>query len=73
MIWTDRWYYFLVTLLWFVSVPFILFFASSMQRDSTRLVFVPFMVAGVVFMTMIVVFGGIVIIYSLFEGNGILT
>ena len=71
--WTDKWYFSLVTLLWFVTVPMIMFYLSSVQRDSTRYIFVPFMVAGIVFVFLIFVFGGIVVIFSLFRANDILT
>jgi len=33
LIWTDRYYYSLVTLLWFVSVPIILFYVASVNKD----------------------------------------
>jgi hypothetical protein len=33
IVWTDRYYYSLVTLLWFVSVPIILFYLSSVSKD----------------------------------------
>ena len=63
----------MVTLLWFVSVPIILFYLSSIQKDNTRLAFVPFMISGVVFMAMITAFGGTIVIFSLFDSNEILT
>lgn len=73
LLWTDRYFYSLVTLLWFVSVPIILFYLAAVSKDQTRFMFVPFMVASIVFMILITVFGTVVIVFALFDGNDVLT
>lgn len=73
LVWTDRYYYSLVTLLWFVSVPIILFYIASISKDQTRFIFMPFMVASIVFVILIIIFGSVVIVFALFKGNDILT
>lgn len=73
LVWTDRYYYSLVTLLWFSSVPVIMFYLTTVSKDETRFMCIPFMIAGLVFTLLIVVFGVVVIVYALFDGNDRLT
>ena len=47
----------------------ILYAYASIAKDDTRFIFVPFMVAGIVFVLLIIVFGWVVIIFALFNAN----
>jgi hypothetical protein len=73
LVWTDRYFYALVSLLWFVTVPFMMYYVTTVNKDTSRFLFIPFMVAGIVFSLMIVAFGLIVIIFALFASNDVLT
>lgn len=73
LVWTDRYFYSLVTLMWFVAMPLIMYFISSFGKDQTKFLFVPLMVAGMIFGLLIVVFGSIVIVFALFDANDIFT
>lgn len=69
VIWTDRYFYSLVTLIWFVAVPMILYYMAQMGKDETRFIFIPLIVAGIVFSLLIIVFGTVVIVFALFDAN----
>ena len=56
-----------------MSVPIILFYIAAAVKDQTRFIFVPFMVASIVFVILITVFGTVVIVFALFDGNDVLT
>jgi hypothetical protein len=64
--WTDQYYFSLVTLLWFVSVPIIIYQISTVTKDSTRFAMLPFMIASIMFVILIFIFSGTVVFYSIF-------
>jgi hypothetical protein len=67
---TDYYQYCLVSLIWLITAPLILYLMLSFFNDVSRYLCIPFVITGLVFLGFAILISAIAILNTLLNGNG---
>ena len=67
---TDYYQYCLVSLIWLITAPLILYLMLSFFNDVSRYLCIPFVITGLVFLGFAILISVIAILNTLLNGNG---